>query len=68
VATVPWWRRLLRRVLPRHRCRVPGSDHRCPGSRGMPARQADQGQPGEGVRWAKDYVLGDKVKVADAAG
>jgi len=22
----------------------------------------------KGVRWAKDYVLGDKVKVADAAG
>jgi len=22
----------------------------------------------KGVRWAKDYVLGDKVKLADAAG
>ncbi len=27
-----------------------------------------QNNQAKGVRWAKDYVLGDKVQVADAAG
>jgi hypothetical protein len=47
---------------------VPISDLRCPGSRGVPVVNPTKNNQAKGVRWAKDYVLGGKVKVAAVGG
>ena len=39
-----------------------------PGWNASVCASSQKNNQAKGVRWAKDYVLGDKVKVADAAG